>query len=183
MAAVSRFFALLALAAGAVALVLLASRIVGLVPTGRSWWQRVRGSVGPQALPLAWLVAATSTAGSLYYSEVVGLVPCELCWFQRIAMYPLAIVLAIAAVRGDARIGIYALPAAVIGLGISSYHYWLQLNPGQGVDSCTAGVPCSAMLVSEFGFVSIPFMAGCGFAAISALLLTGTLMTTPKGVT
>ena len=36
-------------------------------------------------------------AGSLYFSEVANYVPCRLCWFQRIAMYPLAVILLIAA--------------------------------------------------------------------------------------
>ncbi|MEX2586365.1 MAG: disulfide oxidoreductase [Actinomycetota bacterium] len=177
----SSFFALLALAACAVAAVLLVSRAVSLAPAGRWWWERVGRSVGPQALPLAWLVAAVSTAGSLYYSEAAGLVPCELCWYQRIAMYPLVVVLGIAALRRDFSIRFYVLPLSLIGLSISSYHYWLQLNPGQGADFCTAGVPCSAMLVSEFGFISIPFMAGCGFAAITALLLTTGVTASSKG--
>lgn len=179
----SFFFALLALAAGTVAAVLLLSRAAGLVPAGRRWWERAGMSVGPQALPLAWLVAAVSTAGSLYYSEVAGLVPCELCWYQRIAMYPLVVVLGIAAWRRDLTVRFYVLPLALIGLAISSYHYWLQLNPGQGADFCTAGVPCSAMLISEFGFISIPFMAGCGFAAIAALLLTAGVTASSKGET
>jgi len=33
------------------------------------------------------------------------------------------------------------------------------------------GVPCSARYVGEFGFVSIPFMAGAVFALIVAILL------------
>ncbi|MDP8932068.1 MAG: disulfide bond formation protein B [Actinomycetota bacterium] len=127
--------------------------------------------MGPQALGLAWLVAATATLGSLYYSEVAGLIPCELCWYQRIAMYPLAVVLGVAALRGDLRARAYALPLSIAGLVLAAYHYWLQLKPGRGPSVCSADVPCSAMLVREFGFVSIPFMAACGFAAITALLL------------
>ena len=36
---------------------------------------------------------------------------------------------------------------------------------------CSADVPCSAAYITEFGFVGIPFMAGCGFAIIIVLLL------------
>ena len=31
---------------------------------------------------------------------------------------------------------------------------------------CSGTTPCTAKWVNELGFVSIPFMAGCGFAAI-----------------
>ena len=44
-------------------------------------------------------MAFVSTLGSLYLSEVARFVPCTLCWYQRIAMYPLALLLGIAAVR------------------------------------------------------------------------------------
>ncbi|MFB6177736.1 MAG: disulfide bond formation protein B, partial [Halobaculum sp.] len=50
-------------------------------------------------LSLATTVALVATAGSLYFSEVMGLIPCELCWVQRILMYPLVVVLAVAAVE------------------------------------------------------------------------------------
>jgi hypothetical protein len=30
-------------------------------------------------------------------------------------------------------------------------------------------VPCSARYVEEFGFISIPFMAGCAFLSVLAL--------------
>ena len=58
-------------------------------------------TIGPLALWLAWFVVAASFLGSLYFSEVANFVPCNLCWYQRIAMYPLVIILAIAAYRDD----------------------------------------------------------------------------------
>ena len=117
---------------------------------------------------LAFLVAGVAMAASLYYSEHVGFVPCEFCWYQRIAMYPLAVMLAIAAATRDARIVRYVIPIAVIGIGLSIYHYQLQLFPEQS-SACSSGVPCNAKYVEAFGFVSIPFMAGCGFLAVIAL--------------
>ena len=60
---------------------------------------RLRGDLGRVALPLAWIVALVTTAGSLYYSKVQGYVPCELCWYQRIIVYPFSVVLGIAAWR------------------------------------------------------------------------------------
>lgn len=48
-------------------------------------------------LYLAWVVALAATLGSLSFSEGRGFVPCVLCWFQRVALYPLALLLGIAA--------------------------------------------------------------------------------------
>ena len=64
-------------------------------------------------LPLAagTLVAIVATTGSLFLSLGLGLVPCELCWYQRILMYPLVIVLGVAAVENRRRVFLTALPA------------------------------------------------------------------------
>ena len=122
----------------------------------------------PVLLSLALAIAAVSTAGSLYYSEVAGFTPCEMCWYQRICMYALVPVLAVAVVRRDRRGGWYALPLALAGLGLSVYHYQLQLFPEQG-STCAAEAPCTYQWVDSLGFVSIPFMAGCGFIGVAGL--------------
>lgn len=121
------------------------------------------------ALAVATAVAATSTAGSLYYSERAGFVPCELCWWQRIAMYPLVAVVGVAALQRRARAALAALPIALIGLGIAIHHYRLQVL-GESGSGCDITAPCNVKWVDEFGFVSIPFMAGCGFLAVIGLL-------------
>ena len=158
----NRFLALLVLMALAVALAFLfrpvrrAARGMGL---GESWrW-------------LAFGVAALATAGSLIFSEVIGYEPCELCWYQRIAMYPMVVVFGVDLLGDGSRTRRYALPMAVAGLGISTYHYLLQVFPDAGGGVCGTGVSCSARYVEEFGFVSIPFMAGAAFALIIAILL------------
>jgi len=118
----------------------------------------------------ALAVAGTAMAASLYYSEYVGFLPCEFCWFQRIAMYPIAVLLAVAVIsrtRLDSR---YVIAMAVIGLGLSIYHYQLQLFPNQA-QTCSGGVSCAGRYVEEYGFISIPFMAGCGFITILLLEL------------
>ncbi len=117
---------------------------------------------------LAFAVAATAMAGSLYYSEIANFPPCDFCWYQRIAMYPLALILLIAAVTNDRKSFRYVIPIAVIGIALSAYHIQLQLFPEQA-SSCQAAVPCHTQWVDQFGFVSIPFMAGSGFLAILAL--------------
>src|SRR4051794_30275557 len=58
---------------------------------------------------LAFAVAAVATAGSLFYSEVAHFAPCEMCWLQRVAMYPLVVVLLVAALTKDARAWRYAV--------------------------------------------------------------------------
>ncbi len=119
----------------------------------------------------AWAVAAVSTAGSLIYSEVIHFVPCRLCWFQRIAMYPMAAVLLVGAIRKEVAARLYALPLALTGLAISIWHVLVQLFPPAEGGSCDPTVPCSAKYVNVFDFVSIPFMAGAGFTLIAVLLL------------
>jgi disulfide bond formation protein DsbB len=129
-------------------------------------------SLGGIPIWLAWLVALMASVGSLIYSEVIGFEPCRLCWFQRIAMYPMAVVLLVGAIRRETAVKFYALPLSLVGLGISIWHYLIQSFPSlsEGA-SCNPAIPCSAKYVDIFGFVSIPFMAGAGFTLISVLLL------------
>ena len=150
-------------------LVAVAAVIALAVPSVR---RRVRESgSGGVAAWLVVAVAAASTAGSLLYSEAYGLEPCRLCWYQRIAMYPLVLTGAVAAFRADlVAMRRYILPPAVVGALVAAYHYIIQLYPTVDTGACSAGVPCSARYVEEFGFVSIPFMALAGFALIVALI-------------
>ncbi len=124
--------------------------------------------VTDHALALGAAIATAATLGSLYYSEVADFVPCDYCWYQRIAMYPLVIVLGVAALRRDRGAVYTALPFSVIGLGIAIYHYQLQLFPEQS-NACNLFAPCTQQWVDTWGFISIPFMAGAGFLAITML--------------
>ncbi|HUG08250.1 MAG TPA: disulfide oxidoreductase [Acidimicrobiia bacterium] len=158
----STIVALLALAALLAAAALLAYRLV----RGRE----AGALLGTKAIWLAWIVAFVATIGSLVYSEIIHFPPCRLCWFQRIAMYPMALVLLVAAIRREFQVKYYALPLALIGLGISTYHYILQRVPNLESGACDPSNPCSAVFVDIFGFISIPFMAGAGFILIAVLL-------------
>lgn len=122
------------------------------------------------SLWLAWLVAAGATAGSLYFSEIANYVPCRLCWFQRICMYPLAGILLIAAIRKDHNVRWYALPLLVAGIGISGYHYLIEWKPSLGEGACGIGPSCTDVWFRRLGFVTLAFMALCGFVAIVAFL-------------
>jgi len=126
-----------------------------------------------QGLSLAWAVALTAMLGSLYFSEVMGFIPCDLCWYQRILMYPLVLLLGIAAIRKDGNIAVYALPMSVIGFLLSSYHYMLQKTDwldGSGDKFCSI-VPCNTVYINWMGFITIPFLAGTAFLIITVLLI------------
>ena len=161
--AMERFFALLALAAAALAVAIVLFRVLGV-------GDEFLGAISPMRVWLAWLIAAVATAGSLYFSETANLVPCKLCWFQRIAMYPLALLLLIAAIRRDTGIRRYAVPLASIGALTSSYHYLIEWRPSLGSGSCDITAPCTVAWFRQFGFISLPLMALSGFVAIVALL-------------
>jgi disulfide bond formation protein DsbB len=132
--------------------------------------ERLSSSVRGYGLWIAWVMAVVATLGSLYYSEIAGFTPCDYCWYQRIAMYPLAIVLGIAAFRRDHAVRRYVLPLAVVGGLISSYHYTIQHFPSFDVGSCNVFAPCSAAWVWMFDFVSIPLMALVSFGVIVTAL-------------
>jgi disulfide bond formation protein DsbB len=169
--AVTTFLALLALGAGfavVVTLTFMALDRAGIVPGVMAG---IRAAIRPIALWLAFAVAAVSMAGSLYMSEVAGFVPCALCWYQRIAMYPLVVILGVAALRRDPGVARYAVPVAGIGAFLSLWHIGVERLPGIPSGSCSIDVPCSLIYVERFGFVTIPTMALLGFLAILTLLL------------
>lgn len=161
--AYSTFAALVAFVAMGLAVAVLVGRLV-LGPAARA-------GLADGGRWLAWLVAAACLTGSLIFSEVYTLKPCLFCWYQRIAMYPLAVILLVGAIRRDRSIRFYGLPLSLIGLGISIWHILVQnVSALQGVGACDPANPCSAKLVSLYGFVSIPVMAAAGFLLISLLL-------------
>ena len=144
----------------------LAAGVIGLVRPSTYSGLGFRNGVA-----VAALVAGAATAGSLIYSEVYLFEPCRLCWYQRIAMYPLVVILGIAAVRGDVSVRRYVAPIAVIGAAISIWHIGVERLPGLPSGSCSISAPCDLIWVERFGFVTIPVMALAGFLAILTLLL------------
>jgi hypothetical protein len=169
--AVETFFGILALAGivlvGTAAILRLAA--VGSA-SARHAWGRVVASVGPSAFGLAWFVAFLATTGSLYFSEVAGFEPCKLCWYQRIAMYPLVIILAIAAARRERAGAIYAAALAGIGALVSAYHLLLEWFPSLDTGACSATTPCTLVWFRVFGFISLPTLALTAFALILTLM-------------
>ena len=169
--AVTRFFALLAIAAE----VATATAVVLFVggrfsPALRNLGRQAADAVAPSALSLAAGVAAVCTAGSLYLSEVAGFLPCKLCWYQRFAMYPLAPILGLSAWKGSTRIKPYAFALATIGSMISAYHILVERGIVKESVSCDPTNPCSLNWVPHLGYLTIPTMALSGFLLILTLL-------------
>lgn len=125
------------------------------------------------AVPFAFLVASVATAGSLFLSEIAGFTPCKLCWYQRIFMYPLPVILGVALLKNDAKqVFKYVLPLAVIGLGIASYHYFIQMFPT--VLECSDEIAsCTARQYARFGFLTIPMMSLTAFYLVTLLSYLG----------
>jgi disulfide bond formation protein DsbB len=140
------------------------SRLAGIA-------RSVRAELAPSALWLAWVVALTCLLGSLYLSEIAHFVPCKLCWYQRIAMYPLAVLLLVAAIKRSREIGRATLPLVAIGAAISTFHYLVERFPSlAGSATCDPAAPCTVVWIWRFHYLSIPAMALSGF------LLTGLLV-------
>lgn len=124
------------------------------------------------ALYLAWIVSLIATLGSLYFSEIKGYIPCELCWYQRIAMYPLSIILGIAAYENDNNMKKYVLPLSIIGGLISIFHYLEQKVPAMSaIETCKRGVPCNVDYINWLGFITIPFLAFIAFSLITLIMI------------
>jgi disulfide bond formation protein DsbB len=169
----TNFFLVLTIVANAVVVVALLCALAALVSPGARAsvvsWAR---AVAPQSVVFAWIVATVTTLGSLYYSEHAGFVPCELCWYQRIVMYPLVIVLGVAALRKDRAVWITGLVFVVIGAPLSLYHWLVERVPAFAESSsCSAIAPCSTPWFEKLGYVTLAWMAMSSFLLIGVLLV------------
>ena len=157
------FSSVLALAALAGAVVTVVAMVASRA--GLGWAVEIVRLVRETGQWLVFAVTAGAMAGSLWFSERVGYVPCTLCWYQRIAMFSLAVLSLVAALRRDRSFSVYAIVAAAVGLAISTYHYFVEWFPQLETGACSVEVPCNAVWFREFGFVTLAFMAGCAFLA------------------
>jgi len=115
-------------------------------------------------LGAAALVALVATAGSLSLSLGLGLVPCRLCWYQRILMYPLVLVIGVAAVEERPAVARTALPLVGLGAAIAAYHSWLQVTQ----TSCDLGtVSCIQVQYRVLG-LTIPNLSLLAFCLVGA---------------
>lgn len=157
-----------AFATAMAALAIVAALLAAFVVVGR-----VRGEPfldTRQSLWAAAAIAVVSTAGSLTFSDAFHFTPCLLCWWQRILMYPLALLLVLAAIRQDLSVRRYLLALAVPGMAFSAWHALVQRVPSLLGESCEVGQSCAGVWVRGLGFGTIPTMALVGFAAITVIL-------------
>lgn len=142
-----------------------------VVPSARRALLWLRDSFAGTEIWFAWGIALIATLGSLFFSEYANFLPCRLCWFQRIAMYPLAVILLVGALRRDVRAAVqYAFVFPILGAMVSMYHIWIELHPEAESTSCKVSGSCATKWVDEFGYVTIPTLALTAFAAIGAFL-------------
>lgn len=170
-AAVQLFLGILAVLAIVATATIVGLRVLARVSDGAAdAYDGIARVVAPNALPMAWFVALVATTGSLYFSEVAGYQPCTLCWYQRIAMYPIVVILAIAAARRERAGAVHAGALAVVGAAIAGYHVLLEWFPALDSGVCSATTPCTLIWFRVFGFVSLPTLALIAFLFILALL-------------
>lgn len=136
-------------------------------PTNRLYW--------------AWVIALVATLGSLYFSEIKYFRPCPLCWLQRIFMYPLVIMLGIAAWQMDLRIRIHVISLSVIGAVIALVQNLETWGIIPKIKACTmdmsasCGTPWPIWGTSDFAkelnnIITIPVLSMIAFIMIIALL-------------
>ena len=160
------FSAILALATLAAGIITLAALVFEKsMSWAGAWLTQVRAS----CLWIICMITTGAMVGSLYFSEKVGFAPCKLCWYQRIAMYSIAIISFVAALRNDKNIVRYTIVLAPLGLIVSTYHYLLEWFPTLETNVCSLDVPCTAVWFRELGFVTLCFMAGCAFITVIAV--------------
>ncbi len=123
-------------------------------------------------LVLAWLTATLATLGALFLGEVMGMTPCVLCWWQRIFMFPLALVLGMAAWLDDRRGAQYGLLLAAAGGLVALYHCLLVAGvvPRAWVP-CGAGVSCADQKLDILDGIQIPWLSLAAFTAVAVWLL------------
>lgn len=133
-------------------------------------------------LYLAWVVALVATIGSLYFSEVREFRPCILCWYQRVMMYPLVVILGIAALKGDHSVRRYVLALAVIGWGTALFQNLETWGVVPTIRACTTdpasscGIPWPIWGSGTEGLarlntvVTIPVLSMIAFTLIIGLL-------------
>ncbi|NGX47374.1 MAG: Disulfide bond formation protein C, partial [Chlamydiae bacterium] len=118
------------------------------------------------ALFIPWLLVCIGTVGSLFFSEMSHKEPCTLCWYQRVILFPLAIILGIAAFRNAYRIILYVLPLALIGFALSLYHV-IMIEFFAQTSTCPA---CTLKAVSDDP-ITFPFLSLIAFTILNILLI------------
>ncbi|MFZ2152160.1 MAG: disulfide bond formation protein B [Minisyncoccia bacterium] len=141
----------------------------------------VRTQLNENALTFGFLTSLFATIGALTYSSVYDFAACDFCWYQRIAIYPMILLLGMAAIRKEKLIKPYVIVLAIAGILVSAYHWSIHMISVYGSQAAADGlVPCDATgilpscsqtEVLEYGFITIPFMAISTLALVIVLML------------
>ncbi len=127
----------------------------------------MRHFIKSHALYLAWLISLIGLLCSIFFGEFLHNEPCHLCWYQRICLFPLALILGIAAYKEDLRIVIYALPLALFGTLFAFYQVLSIFLPSMRMPAlCGYKAECSEHLIELWGFLSFPLVSLIGFFLI-----------------
>ena len=119
----------------------------------------------------AWLTALISTLFALYLGEIQHWPICQLCWYQRTCLFPLTIILGIAAYHDDHNITLYAMPLACLSLIFASYQYIEQhFSSLANIGFCAQGPSCQAIHFKLLGFITLPLLSAIGSSLILILL-------------
>ncbi|MBS0628873.1 MAG: disulfide bond formation protein B [Verrucomicrobia bacterium] len=118
-----------------------------------------------------WLIVCTAMVFSLFFSQVQHEEPCTLCWYQRMSIFPLVIILGIAAFRNAYRIVLYVLPVTLIGLIISIFHVTMVAFFAENnlCPSCTLQTISNG--VSKPISITFPALSLGTFIILNALLI------------
>jgi disulfide bond formation protein DsbB len=120
----------------------------------------------------AWIITMAASLGAVFIGEVMGQAPCELCWFQRAFIFPLAIILGIAAFRSDRGVLPYALPLACAGWAIALFHSFPYLGViTEDIQPCGSGPSCTGDAMMLYDSVPIPFLSLFAFTATLYFLI------------
>ena len=124
------------------------------------------------ALLLAWILAFFAFAFTLYGSQILHYPVCVLCWYQRICLYPLVVILGLAAFNNDNSVVAYVLPLPIIGAVFATYHYLEQSFPSliNFIPLCSKSVPCSAKHMQLLGFITYPLLSLIACITLATLL-------------
>lgn len=119
-------------------------------------------------LYFAWLVAIISTFGSLYASQIMHYEPCIFCWYQRIMMFPLVLILGIAAYKNDKKIIPYIIALPLIGAIIAlvqTYFSYFDVSSYICEENCFKEKP------QLFGIIDYSIASFFSFSAIIFFLI------------
>jgi len=131
----------------------------------------VQHDTGWLMLFAAWAVALSATLGAIFAGEIMGQTPCLLCWYQRIFMFPLAVLLGVAAFRADGGGLYYGLPLAVMGGLVAAYHSLLYADIlTEAMRPCTQNGPSCTDAAMTLAGLPLPYLSLLAFAAVTVFL-------------